>query len=117
MVGAVGLSALGDFLAVVPLALMLQQRTGYGIAQPAEFALVPAAAGEGRLAAANGRVETARYVGFTLGPLAGGALAAAGGMRLGMLVNAASFVVVALAVAALHARRVPVLPVAEGAVE
>src|SRR2546423_7986650 len=133
LAGAVGLSALGDFLAIVPLALRLQERTGSGIAvaalfvtlwapvfllagpaglvadrlesrrlllvvslaqagvagglalvggvgpilalaallgsgfafaQPAEFALVPAVAGEGRVAAANGPVETARYPGF-----------------------------------------------------
>lgn len=31
IVGAVGLSALGDFLAYIPLALHLQERTGSGI--------------------------------------------------------------------------------------
>lgn len=168
LVGAVGLSALGDWLALVPLSLALQETTGSGIvvallfvaiwspsivlagpagfiadrfdtrrvllvvslaqaviavglafvpgtaailglaallgvgfavAQPAEFALVPRVAGEARLAVANGRVETARYVGFTIGPLAGGLLAAAGGTSVAMLVNAATFVVVALAAA------------------
>ena len=163
---AVGLSALGDFLALIPLALHLEDTTGSGfvvallfvaiwspafflagiagllvdrfdtqrvliavslvqalvalvlafvggtalvlvlaallgagfsLAQPAEFALVPAVAPPDRLAQANGRVETARYLGFTLGPLAGGILAAAGGMRLALLVNAVSFLVVALA--------------------
>jgi MFS family permease len=176
IVGAVGLSALGDFLAVVPLALALHERTGSGlavaglfvalwapvallggpagllvdrvesrslllwvslaqaaaaaalafvdglapilvltaligtgfaVAQPAEFALLPAAVGEGRLAVANGRVETARYVGFTLGPLAGGALAAAGGTRLALLLNAATFVIVAAGAAILRCRRPP----------
>jgi MFS family permease len=176
MVGAVGLSALGDFLAVVPLALALHERTGSGlvvaalfvalwapvallggpagllvdrfesrslvlwislaqaaaaaglafvdglapilvlaaligtgfaVAHPAEFALIPAAAGEDRLAVANGRVETARYVGFTLGPLAGGALAAAGGTRVALLLNAATFVIVAAGAAILRCRRRP----------
>ena len=148
LVGAVGLSALGDWLAIVPLALQLEEATesgivvallfvaiwspavllagpaglltdrydtrrvmlvvslaqavvaiglafvsgtaailalaallgvGFALAQPAEFALVPAVAGKARLAVANGRVETARYIGFTIGPLAGGALAAVGG--------------------------------------
>jgi MFS family permease len=148
LVGAVGLSALGDWLALVPLSLQIEETTGSGIlvallfvavwspaillagpaglladrydtrrvlllvslaqavvalalafvsgtaaliglaallgigfviAQPAEFALVPRVAGEARLAIANGRVETARYVGFTVGPLAGGLLAAGGG--------------------------------------
>ncbi len=164
LVGAVGLSALGDFLALVPLALYLQETTDSGVivallfiaiwspaillagpaglladrvsprrvlfigslvqatlaimlvfasgtvavlilaallgsafalTQPAEFALIPGVAGEARLTVANGRVETARYIGFTAGPLLGGLLAAAGGMRLAMLVNAATFLVVA----------------------
>jgi MFS family permease len=164
LVGAVGLSALGDWLALVPLALELEESTGSGIvvallfvavwspaillagpaglladrhdprrvllvvslaqavvalglafvsgaaaivalaallglgfavAQPAEFALVPRVAGEARLAVANGRVETARYVGFTVGPLAGGVLAAAGGIRVAMIVNALTFLAVA----------------------
>jgi len=168
LVGAVGLSALGDWLALVPLALHLEETTGSGIlvallfvtiwspaivlagpaglladrfdarrvllvvslaeavvaialafvsgtapvlvlaallgagfalSQPAEFALVPRVAGEARLVVANGRVETARYVGFTVGPLVGGALAAAGGMSAAMLVNAASFLVVAVVAA------------------
>ena len=175
--GAVGLSALGDFLGFIPLALYLQERTGSGIAvaglfialwapsvilgghaglladriegrrllrdvslaqaavalvlafafgglaatlaltallgvgvavaQPAEFALVPAVAGRGGVAAANGRIEAARYLGFTLGPVLGGLLAAAGGTRIALLVNAASFLAVAVVAQALRARREP----------
>ena len=166
LVGAVGLSALGDWLALVPLTLHLQEATGSGItiallyiafwapavvlaghaglladrydprrvlllvsvaqatvavalafaggtalilglaallgigfavAQPAEFALVPRVAGEARLALANGRVETARYAGFAVGPLIGGMLAAAGGLEVAMIVNAATFLVVGVA--------------------
>jgi len=166
LVGAVGLSALGDWLALVPLALFLQEATGSGItlallylafwapsvvlagpaglladrydprrvllvvslaqavvavvlgfahgtgfilvlaallgvgfavAQPAEFALVPRVAGEARIAVANARVETARYAGFAVGPLLGGVLAAAGGLQIAMLVNAATFLVVGVA--------------------
>src|SRR5512133_153811 len=177
LTGAVGLSALGDFLGFIPLALYVQEHTGSGIAvaglfialwspsvvlggpagvladrvesrrllrdvslgqaaiaavlaltfgglaatlaltallgvgvalaQPAEFALVPAAAGAGGVAAANGRIEAARYLGFTLGPVLGGLLAAAGGTRIALLVNAASFLAVALAAQALRARREP----------
>jgi MFS family permease len=175
--GAVGLSALGDFLGFIPLALFVQEHTGSGIAvaglfialwapsvvlggpaglladrvesrrllrdvslgqaaiaavlaftfdglaatlgltallgigvalaQPAEFALAPAVAGTAGVAAANGRIEAARYIGFTLGPVLGGLLAAAGGTRIALLVNAASFLAVALVAQALHARRVP----------
>jgi MFS family permease len=177
LAGAVGLSALGDFMGFVPLALHLQERTGSGVAvaalfialwtpsavlggpaglladrvesrrllrdvslaqaaaalalafafggllptllltallgvgvavaQPAEFALVPAAAGAGGVAAANGRVEAARYLGYTLGPVLGGLLAAAGSTRAALLVNAASFLAVAVAAQALRARREP----------
>jgi MFS family permease len=177
LAGAVGLSALGDFLGFIPLALHVQERTGSGIAvaalfialwtpsallggpaglladrvesrrllrdvslaqaavalvlafafgglvptlvltallgvgvavaQPAEFALVPATAGAGGVATANGRIEAARYLGFTLGPVIGGLLAAAGSTRVALLVNAASFVAVALAAHALRARREP----------
>jgi MFS family permease len=177
LAGAVGLSALGDFLGFIPLALHVQERTGSGIAvaalfialwtpsallggpaglladrvesrrllrdvslaqaavalvlafafggllpilaltallgvgvavaQPAEFALVPATVGAGGVAAANGRIEAARYLGFTLGPVIGGLLAAAGSTRVALLVNAASFLAVALAAQALRARREP----------
>ncbi len=90
------------------LALTALMGIGFAIAQPAEFALLPAAAGEDRLAFANGHMETARYLGMTAGPLLGGVLAAAGGTRLALLVDAATFAAVAAAALALHARRRPV---------
>ena len=177
LAGAAGLSALGDFLAIIPLVLHVQQRTGstfaisaiffalwgpvvlgagfagaivdrfenrallvgvsfaqaavvvalafsvdalwavlplvallgFGVAisQSAEFALVPAAAGEDGVARANGLMETVRSLGFTAGPLLGGVLGAAGLLRLALAVNALSFVVVGLAGLALRARRRP----------
>ena len=178
LAGAAGLSALGDFMAIFPLILHVQQRTGsafavsalifalwgpvvlaaglagvivdrfenrriliavslgqaavvaamllcvdslwallplmtllgFGVAlsQPAEFALVPAAAGPTVEAArANGLMETVRSVGFTAGPLVGGALGAGGLLWLALALNALSFVVVAAAAALLRARRRP----------
>ncbi len=178
LAGAAGLSALGDFMAIFPLILHVQQRTGSALAvsalifalwgpvvlaagvagaivdrfenrrilivvslaqaavvaamlagidslwtlvplmtllglgvavsQPAEFALIPAAAGPDTDAArANGLMETARSLGFTAGPLAGGALGAAGLLQLALALNALSFLVVAAAAARLHARRRP----------
>jgi len=92
---AVGLAFVSGAAAIVVLAAALG--LGFALAQPAEFALVPRVAGEERLAVANGRVETARYVGFTVGPLIGGMLAAAGGLRVAMIVNALTFLVVAAA--------------------
>jgi MFS family permease len=98
----------------VLLALCVLLGAGVAISSPAEFALVPAAAGEDRVADANGHVEAARYLGATAGPLLGGALAAAGHTRIGLLLNAASFLAVAAAGVALHARRHPG-PIASGA--
>jgi MFS family permease len=89
--------------------LVLMALLGFGVAisQPAEFALVPAAAGNGDVKRANGLMETARSLGFTAGPVIGGALGAAGLLRLALAVNAASFLVVAAAALALRARRRP----------
>ena len=89
------------------LALCVLLGAGVAVSSPAEFALVPAAAGEQRVAEANGHVEAARYLGMTIGPVVGGALAGAGLTRLGLLLDAASFVAVAAAGVALHARRAP----------
>ena len=181
LVGSVGVSAFGDLLGMVPLALYVQQRTGSGlavagfflamfgpivalggvaglladrfenqrllalvsggqavitvalafagplalvlplvallgsgaaIAAPAEFSLIPAAAGEQHIAAANGYVETARYVGMTAGPLMGGLFAGAGLGRAALLLDTASFVIVLAAALSLKARRHPAQAVA-----
>ncbi len=80
---------------------------GIAIAQAAEFALIPVVAGRRPLQRANGTVETARALGFTLGPLCGGLLVAAGGITAAMLVDAASFLAIGLAALSLSARRVP----------
>lgn len=68
--------------------------TGAAVALPAEFALIPSVAGDD-IRGANSFIETSRALGFGLGPLAGGLLAAAGGMELGLLADAASFLLVA----------------------
>ena len=100
------LAGLDSLWALLPLMTFL----GFGVAisQPAEFALIPAAAGPGIDAArANGLMETARSLGFTAGPLVGGALGAAGLLWLALALNAMSFVVVAAAALLLRARRRP----------
>jgi MFS family permease len=178
LAGAAGLSALGDFMAIFPLILHVEQRTGsafavsalifalwgpvvltaglagtivdrfenrriliavslvqtavvgamlagvdslwallpltvllgccVAVSQPAEFALVPAAAGPDIDAArANGLMETARAIGFTAGPVVGGALGAASLLWLALALNALSFLFVAAAAVLLRARRRP----------
>jgi Na+/melibiose symporter-like transporter len=97
------------FSSGIGLVLALTATLGvvFATSQPAEFALVPPLAGESRIQEANGHVETARYIGFGIGPLLGGLLFAAGGLELAMLVDAATFAFVALAALALRVRRDP----------
>jgi MFS family permease len=91
----------------VLLALTALLGTGAAIVAPAEFSLVPIAAGEDQVAVANGHVEAARYLGMTVGPLLGGVLATGGLLHAAALIDIASFVVVAIVALLLHARRVP----------
>jgi MFS family permease len=102
---ALALAFAGPLEAILPLVALLG--AGAAIAAPAEFSLVPAAAGEERVAAANGHVETARYAGMTAGPLVGGVLAGAGLTRVALLVNALSFLAVVGVALSLRARRDP----------
>lgn len=92
-------------LAVVLLAPALG--VGIAIVQPAEFALVPSAAGRHTAAAAGARLETARYAGMSLGPLVGGGLAAAGQVRGALLLDVLTFLVVAVAAGRMTVRRAP----------
>ncbi len=104
---AVGAMALVTGSLVAILALTVVLGAGIALAGPAEFALVPAAAGEERVAEANGIVETARYIGMTAGPLLGGVLAAADLLEVALVLDAATFAAVATAALALRARRDP----------
>jgi MFS family permease len=99
-------AGMDELWALLPLMALLG--LGVAVSQPAEFALVPAAADGGDVARANGLMETVRSLGFTAGPLVGGALGAAGLLRLALAINALSFVVVGIAALALRARRRPV---------
>jgi Na+/melibiose symporter-like transporter len=108
VVGAVAAAALsfsGSTGAVLALTAVLG--AVFATTQPAEFALVPVLSGERRVQEANGHIETARYVGFGIGPLLGGFLFAAGGLELAMLVDAATFAFVAFAALSLTVRRRP----------
>jgi MFS family permease len=108
-VSAVGVAAAVAvaFSDAVPPVLALTALLGvvFATTQPVEFALVPPLAGEARIQEANGHIETARYLGFGVGPLLGGLLFSAGGLELAMLVDAATFAFVALAALGLRVRR------------
>jgi MFS family permease len=101
---AVALAVTLDPFGVV-LALTLALGVGAAVTQPVEFALVPVVAGGRELVKANGYVETSRYAGFAIGPVVGGALAAAGGTEVALLVDAATFVAVAAFAALMKVRR------------
>jgi hypothetical protein len=98
-----GLALADGLVAIVALALVLG--CANAVIAPAEFALVPAVSE--RVAAANARMETARYIGYAAGPLLGGVIAAGLGTGAAMLVDAATFLALAGAAVALHARRRP----------
>jgi predicted MFS family arabinose efflux permease len=104
------MSATGAVLALTALLGVV-----FAVSQPAEFALVPPLAGESRIQQANGYVETARYIGFGVGPLLGGALFSAGGLELAMAVDAVTFAAVACAALALRVRRTAAQDEAEAA--
>jgi MFS family permease len=103
VLGAAAL-ALGGGIAPV-LALTALLGLVFSVSQPAEFALVPRLAGERGIQAANGQVETVRYIGYAVGPVLGAILFAVGGLGLAMLVDAATFAAVAAAALALRVRR------------
>jgi Na+/melibiose symporter-like transporter len=102
---ALALAFTGSLLPILGLSVLLG--LGAAVSQPAEFALVPAVAGGRKLTEANGWVETARYAGFTAGPLLAGVLVAAGGSRVALVVNAVSFLAIAAAALLMRARRHP----------
>jgi hypothetical protein len=107
LLGAAVAAVLGLMTATAPvLALTALLGCVFALSQPAEFSLVPPLAG-GRIQEANGHVETARYLGFGLGPILGGLLYSAGGLDLAMFVDAATFAAVACAALALRVRRDP----------
>lgn len=107
-IGALAASALAFSSALAPV-LVLTAALGvvFATSQPAEFSLVPPLAGDDRIQEANGHIETARYIGFGIGPLLGGLLFAAGGLELAMLVDAVTFALVSVAALSLRVRRRP----------
>jgi Na+/melibiose symporter-like transporter len=105
--GAAGAAVLALVDALAPV-LILTAALGvvFALMQPAEFSLIPVLAGR-RVQEANGHVETFRYLGFGIGPVVGGLLFAVGGLELAMVVDAATFVAVAITALCLRVRREP----------
>jgi MFS family permease len=102
---AVALAFVDSLAPLLGLSAMLG--CGIAVAQAAEFALVPTVAASRTLQETNGMVETARTIGFAIGPVCGSLLVAAGSTSTAMLVDAVSFLVVAAAALSLAVRRSP----------
>jgi MFS family permease len=90
----------------LPAILVLSFLLGAGatIAAPATFTLVPAIVGGGDTTKANSWMETSRYVGWVLGPIAAGSLAHVADVASALIVDSATFAVVAVVTWLLHAR-------------
>jgi MFS family permease len=103
-----GVVALGLAFTSSPVALLVLTfilGIGGAVAASAEFALVPLVAGSRGVGRANGLVESMRGVGFMVGPLLGGALSGALGIRGAILADAATFAVIGAGLTILPVRR------------
>ena len=111
-----GVALVLGFMSTTAAVLGLTALLGLTLAvtQPAEFALVPPLAGPRRVQAANGYIETARYLGFGLGPVLGSLLFATGGLELAMVVDAATFAAVGVGALTLRIRRDPISASGDG---
>ena len=93
----------GELGALLALSALLS--AGSAISQPAEFALVPLLTDDGGLPRANGVMEASRYAGFAAGPALAAVIATVGDARMALLVNAATFLAIAVASALIRTRR------------
>jgi MFS family permease len=102
---AVGLA----YTTSLPLILLLTFLLGAGasVSGPAVYTLVPVVVGEDRVTEATAYLETGRYIGMVAGPVLAGILAAGPGARAALLVDALTFLLIALAVMAMRIRRPP----------
>lgn len=96
----------GDLATIALLALLT---CAVAFSLPGYQALVPAASGEEHVSLAQSTIQSWRGVAMTAGPALGGLLVAAVGQSDPLFVDAASFVVMALATWALRADRRPAL--------
>lgn len=100
---AAALAFASSLEAILALAFVLG--IGVAIASAAEFALVPLLVGSRLLGRANGLVESARGIGFVVGPALAGLVAGSAGTRYAMLADAGTFLLIATVLTALPVRR------------
>ncbi|HYZ54791.1 MAG TPA: MFS transporter, partial [Streptosporangiaceae bacterium] len=99
--------------AVTGTAGTLGLAAGFGLCaallQPGLGAIVPRLAPAGAITRANSYLQAATWGGMTAGPLLAGLLSAAGGARLALLGDAATYAAGAAGLAMLHLARLPAL--------
>ncbi len=103
---AVGLAFAGELPMILMLSFLLG--TASAVETPSIYTLVPRVVGDERATEANAYLEGARYAGMIAGPVLAGSLAAGVGTRAALLVDAGTFVVIAVAAMLLRVRRVVV---------
>jgi MFS family permease len=111
----------GQALIVVPLAVVTAPAATVALfaglnalstlVRPATSALIPAIAGPDGAARGYARLATGASVGWIVGPALGGILTGVTGTTAALLLDAASFVIIAAAVTLIRARRPPTRPV------
>ena len=105
---AVGLAFAGELPMILMLSFLLG--TASAVETPSIYTLVPRVVGDEHATEANAYLEGARYTGMIVGPVLAGSLAAGPGTRVALLVDAGTFVVIAVAALLLRIRRQVVEP-------
>jgi MFS family permease len=100
---AVGLAFAGELPMILMLSFLLG--TASAVETPSIYTLVPRVVGDEHATEANAYLEGARYTGMIAGPVLAGSLAAGPGTRVALLVDAGTFVVIAIAAVLLRVRR------------
>jgi MFS family permease len=102
-----GLAAGLAFTNELPMILMLSflLGTASAVENPSIYTLVPRVVGDDHAIEGNAYLEAARYTGMIAGPVLAGSLAAGVGTRVALLVDAVTFVVIAVAALLMRVRR------------
>lgn len=100
---AVGLAFSGELPMILMLTFLLG--TASAVENPSIYTLVPRVVGDEHATEGNAYLEGARYTGMIAGPVLAGSLAAGVGTEVALLVDAVTFVVIAVAALLLRVRR------------
>jgi MFS family permease len=100
---AVGLAFANELPMILMLTFLLG--TASAVENPSIYTLVPRVVGDDHATEGNAYLEAARYTGMIAGPVLAGSIAAGVGTRVALLVDAVTFVVIAVCALLLRVRR------------